>query len=354
MTAPVDPQAAFDAALAALAPPGPFALAVSGGPDSTALMRLAAPLGPIVFTVDHGLRAGSAAEAEAVGVWARALGLKHEVLRWTGDKPGAGVQHAARTARYRLLAEAAVRAGIATLMTGHTLDDQAETVAMRQARGSGALGLAGMPSQSLLPGGGVRLVRPLIAVPKAALVALLERLGQPFFRDPSNEDRRFDRARLRAEGGPAPDVAALVAAQSGRLALERAALGFLEGAAVLHGEAVLAPRAGLAALSEPVRDVVLGALLRRAGGRDYPGTAAERGRLAAAICAGEAFAGRTLAGTVIRPARRADGADGADILAFVPETTGSFRASGWFLPFAQFPQICAGGVALTQTGSLPA
>ena len=117
---------------------------------------------------------------------------------------------------------------------------------------------------------------------------------------------------------------------------------------------MLAPRAGLAALPGEVRDVVLGALLRRAGGRDYPGTAAERGRLAAAICAGEAFAGRTLAGAVIRRARRAESAAGAETLAFGPETTGSFRASGWFLPFAQYPQIRADGVTLTQTGSLPA
>ncbi|MBL9012276.1 MAG: tRNA lysidine(34) synthetase TilS [Alphaproteobacteria bacterium] len=349
MSGASDPQAAFDAALAILDPPRPFALAVSGGPDSTALMRLAAPLGPAVFTVDHGLRKDSAAEAEAAGAWAKALGLKHEVLRWTGAKPQSGLQAAARAARYRLLAEACRRTGAATLMTGHTLDDQAETVAMRRAKGSGPVGLAGMASQSLLPGTAIRLVRPLIAVRKAALLAYLGALGQPYFSDPSNENPRFDRARLREAGGTDVDVAALAEAQRARLGLERAALGVLERTASVRGEAVFVPQAALAALTDEVLDVVLAALLRRAGGRAYPGTAAERARLGAAIRTADPFAGRTLAGAVVRPARRAEAGPGAAALAFAPEAPGGRILDGWWLPFALFPQIGPDGRAVTQT-----
>ena len=119
-------------------------LAVSGGPDSTALMVLAArwrqslKVKPalIAVTIDHGLRAESGREAAAVGRLARKLGLPHRILRWTGAKPKAGLQRAARAARYRLLADAARKAKASHVLTAHTLDDQAETVLIRMSRGS--------------------------------------------------------------------------------------------------------------------------------------------------------------------------------------------------------------------------
>jgi tRNA(Ile)-lysidine synthase len=127
-------------------------LAVSGGPDSTALMVLAArwcerlKSGPTLtaVTIDHGLRAESAREAAAVGRLAHQLGLVHRTLRWTGKKPSTGLQEAARTARYRLLAKAARETGATHILTAHTLDDQAETVLIRLTRGSGLTGLGGM------------------------------------------------------------------------------------------------------------------------------------------------------------------------------------------------------------------
>ena len=127
-------------------------LAVSGGPDSTALLWLAArwrarrKRGPrlIVVTVDHGLRPESAREALAVKRLARALKVEHRTLRWTGRKPKTGIQEAAREARYRLLSGAACQAGARHILTAHTLDDQAETILFRMARGSGVSGLAGM------------------------------------------------------------------------------------------------------------------------------------------------------------------------------------------------------------------
>jgi tRNA(Ile)-lysidine synthase len=187
-------------------------LAVSGGPDSTALLVLAARWrsalrkGPklIAVTVDHGLRPQSAGEARAVGRLARRLGVRHRILRWQGLKPATGLQEAARAARYRLLAEAAARAKAAGVLTGHTLDDQAETVLLRMSRGSGITGLCAMAPVSLIPARAksgeqaeVALVRPLLEIPKARLIATLERAGIDFAIDPSNRDPRFTRARLR-------------------------------------------------------------------------------------------------------------------------------------------------------------
>ena len=182
-------------------------LAVSGGPDSTALLWLAArwcaqrKRGPklIAVTIDHGLRAESAREALAVKRFAKTLKVEHRTLRWTGAKPNTGIQEAARNARYRLLADAARKVGAQHILTAHTLDDQAETVLFRLARGSGLAGLRGMASQASLPGHDdpVRLVRPLLAVPKSRLLATLSATKIPFADDPSNRDPRFTRPRLR-------------------------------------------------------------------------------------------------------------------------------------------------------------
>lgn len=175
--------------------------AVSGGPDSMALMHLLArwsPQGvpPIrVATVDHGLRPDAAAEAALVAVEAARLGLSHRILPWTGDKPRTGLQEAARQARYRLLAAHAREVGASHLVTAHTLDDQAETVLMRMARGSGLAGLAGMRAERDL--GGIRHARPLLGLPKAALLDLCRRNGWAFATDPSNADERFARTRWR-------------------------------------------------------------------------------------------------------------------------------------------------------------
>jgi tRNA(Ile)-lysidine synthase len=178
-------------------------LAVSGGPDSACLLHLAAAWrrggeAPLhVATVDHGLRPDAAGEAEAVAGWCAALAIPHATLRWTGGKPRAGIHAAAREARYRLLAEHAAAVGAAVLMTAHHADDQAETVLMRLARGSGLHGLRGMDAVTRLAPG-LLLARPLLAFPKERLLATLEARGLPFFEDPSNVDPRYGRARARA------------------------------------------------------------------------------------------------------------------------------------------------------------
>ncbi len=180
-------------------------LAVSGGPDSTALMVLAARWakarnkGPklIAVTVDHGLRPEAAREAAAVKRLARQLGIEHRTLRWTGKKPKTGLQEAAREARYRLLSGAARKAGAPAILTAHTLDDQAETVLIRLTRGSGLTGLAAMQRVTPLRDGTLQLVRPLLDIPKARLLATLKAAKIPFAEDPSNADPRFTRVRLR-------------------------------------------------------------------------------------------------------------------------------------------------------------
>jgi tRNA(Ile)-lysidine synthase len=178
-------------------------LAVSGGPDSTALLALAArwrtglARGPdlVAVTIDHGLRPESAREAGAVKQLAHRLGVSHRTLRWRGAKPETGLQEAARAMRYRLLADAARRAGARHILTAHTLDDQAETVLIRMARGSGLTGLTAMARETPLDG--LVLVRPFLDIPKSRLIATLKAERLSFADDPSNRDPRFLRARLR-------------------------------------------------------------------------------------------------------------------------------------------------------------
>jgi tRNA(Ile)-lysidine synthase len=198
--APLD-AAAFDRLFADLASPAPILAAISGGPDSTVLMHAlarwaVAPGRPqvITATVDHGIRPDSRAEAEMVGTSARSLGLDHHVLTWS-PRPARMSQDAARRARYRLLAECAGAVGAGVLVTAHTLDDQAETVLMRAAAGSGLTGLGGM--RPVVARGRLRHVRPFLGVPKARLVATCRAESWAFVEDPSNTDPRFARARWR-------------------------------------------------------------------------------------------------------------------------------------------------------------
>jgi tRNA(Ile)-lysidine synthase len=187
-------------------------VAVSGGPDSTALLYLLAHWhtrhrsSPRIFalTVDHGLRAGSRAEAAAVKRHAARLEVPHRTMRWTGEKPVTGLQEIARAARYRLLEAAARRVGARCVVTAHTLDDQAETVLFRLARGSGLAGIAAMAKVSPLGLPAMRdardspaLVRPLLDIPKARLIATLKAAGIDHSEDPSNKDPRFARVRWR-------------------------------------------------------------------------------------------------------------------------------------------------------------
>lgn len=202
-----DLQDRFDVAFRRLGGDGRCVLAVSGGSDSLALMHLAAcselrHCDVLVATVDHGLRAGSAEDAAFVAAAAHRLGLAHQTLAWPGDKPATGMQAAARDARYRLLLEAAETrwpGASVTILTGHTQDDQAETVLMRLARGAGPAGLAGMAElRGLNARGQVRLARPLLGVSRQDLRDWLRAEDIAWRDDPSNTDDRFERVRVRA------------------------------------------------------------------------------------------------------------------------------------------------------------
>jgi len=232
-------------------------LAVSGGPDSTALLVLAArwraalKRGPplLAVTIDHGLRPESAGEARAVRRLASRLGVRHRTLHWTGPKPKTGLPEAARAVRYRLLAAAARAAGAAHVLTAHTLDDQAETVLIRMARGSGPSGLCAMARETPLEG--LALMRPLLDLPKARLTATLEAIGIAFADDPSNRDPRFTRSRLRGsmpvlagEGLDAPRIALLArrlrrAEETIEVAVDAAAAALTDGAWTGAGEILL-------------------------------------------------------------------------------------------------------------------
>jgi len=188
-------------ALELLAPYPSLLLAVSGGPDSVALMLLCARWSLrasrdiAVATVDHRLRKEARAEAEEVGRWARALGYEHHLLTWEGEKPASRLQERARRARYALLAECARSIGASAIVLAHHSEDQAETILFRLIRGSGVAGLAGMARVARCED--VALLRPLLDYRKEDLEAICARAGQSFFRDPSNEDENFARVRLR-------------------------------------------------------------------------------------------------------------------------------------------------------------
>jgi tRNA(Ile)-lysidine synthase len=299
-------------------------LAVSGGSDSTALLLLAARWAQalkksrgrspklLAVTVDHGLRPEARREAAAVKALARRLAIAHRTLTWRGTKPKTGVQEAARIARYRLLADATIRAGYEHILTAHTLDDQAETVLFRLARGSGLTGLGGMAYAATVPIGAesaIFVVRPLLTVPKTRLVATLAAAEIAHSEDPSNLDPRFARPRLRAlmphlarEGLDAPGLARLAA----RMRRAEATVEFAVGAA----RAALAPgpwRAGspIALPAGQFRDLPAEVGLRLLGriiahtGDEGPVELGKLEELYQAVSTSRADLRRTLAGALI-------------------------------------------------------
>jgi tRNA(Ile)-lysidine synthase len=296
-------DAELDSLFAPLAGVRHIALAVSGGADSLALLdavdRWRGDRTVTVLTVDHRLRKGSRAEALGVAKIAAERGLASRVLTWRGVRPISDIEAKARAARYRLLLDACREIGATHLVVAHQRDDVAETFLMRLKRGAGVFGLAAM--RPVLDAGGVMLVRPFLAVPRARLSATVRHAGLTPVADPMNDDPRYERVRMRRLLAAGHLDAAAIAATAMRMAeaadaIDAAATALL-GEVDSGGVAWLEGRAFAAAPVE-VRTRALTRLLLAIGGDAYPPHRDKVAGLAAAMLAGGKFK-RTLAGVVV-------------------------------------------------------
>lgn len=288
-----------------------LAVALSGGSDSLALLHLVCDwraaqgrdVKVVALTVDHGLRAESAAEAAQVAAWCAALGVAQETLVWRGAKPTSAIQARARAARYALMLDWCRSHGVGLLLTGHTADDQAETVAMRQRRSGTALSLAAIWRERRM--GGVRVVRPLLGWRRAELQSLLRVRGQAWLDDPANRQERFERVRLRralAGDDPAALVRQAAAAQAETEAAVGRAHDFLARHALLSGGGYgILARDDFLRLDGLAADLALEALLRLFGA----GRGAERAKRAEVLrwLAAAGAGRRTLAGALVTKRR---------------------------------------------------
>ncbi len=290
---------------ALMAPLGPFetgphiAVGVSGGADSLALAlllhRWATPRGGRItaLTVDHRLRPESAAEARRVSRLLRPLGIAHRTLRSEAPAPAGNLQAEARRLRHRLLEDWCARNAVLHLALAHHLEDQAETLLLRLGRGSGLDGLAAMPAAATRAQ--VQILRPLLCLSKARLIALLEARRLHWIDDPSNREARHARVRMRAlapalaaEGLSGPRLAA-TAGHLGRArqALDRALADLLLAAVRIHPAGYAELDSGrLAAAPDELALRGLARLLMSVGGLDYPPRLAHLERLLARLRAG--------------------------------------------------------------------
>ncbi|WP_366555537.1 tRNA lysidine(34) synthetase TilS [Aquibaculum sediminis] len=281
------PEPLNDAAFAALmAPLEPFepepliACAVSGGADSLALLYLASRWARersgsvIALTVDHGLRPEAAAEARQVAACAEALGAGHRTLLWRDPPQSGPVQAAARRARLDLMQQACRDAGCLHLLLAHHRDDQIETLLLRLAKGSDLDGLAGMAPQRRVEG--LRLLRPLLAIEKTRLKATLREAGLSWCEDPSNDDLRHERVRIRRlvpATAVAPERWQAAADAFARLRgwAEARCAAWMGAKLVLHpGGCASLPVEAFEELPHPLALQILSHVLQAVGGRPYP------------------------------------------------------------------------------------
>jgi len=285
--------------------PDHLGVAVSGGSDSLALLYLLAAMTQgsdttlHVATVDHRLRAESHSEAQQVANHAAGLGLAHDILTWNAPRKGGNLQGEARAARYRLLGAWARSRGIAAVAVGHTADDQAETVLMRLRRASGVTGLSGMPLRHQRDG--IDVLRPLLGLRREDLRSYLTARGVEWIEDPSNQDLRFERVRVRdalkalEPMGLTVDALTAVAdnMRMADAALDQVVQGAAETLGTVRFGAVVLDRAGFHALTQEVARRLLVSAVTYVSGSDYP---PRRAPLLDALAAMGAGRGVTLQG----------------------------------------------------------
>lgn len=277
----------FAALMAGLGPfetaPG-LAIAVSGGADSLALCLLAARWvrgqgGELTaLTVNHGLRREATAEAAQVGRWLAEWRIPHQILTVTASPPQGDIQHWARRARYALLQDWCAANGVLHLLLAHHQGDQAETLLLRLARGSGVRGLSAMAAVSTTPH--CRILRPLLSIPKVRLEATLRSCGQGWVSDPSNDSVDYARVRIRHLLPPLAEegLTGLRLAETARI-LARSREGIETVSATLLAQTVSVFPAGVARITAPelwraqpeeVALRALAGLLACLGGQMYP------------------------------------------------------------------------------------
>ncbi|MBD9373415.1 tRNA lysidine(34) synthetase TilS [Rhizobium sp. ARZ01] len=298
--------------------PARLLVAVSGGGDSVGLLLALddalktggfSGFSLIACTVDHALRAGSADEALWVAALCARRGILHVVRRWDGPKPEAGIQARAREARHALLAEAARSHDADAIVTAHNLDDQRETIAMRKARRSDGVGLAGIAPATLLFGTHW-VLRPLLGTSRANIRGYLKGIGQDWLEDPSNVNRNFERVRIRVEGASEPTLRGEAAEGAGQAAAEVRARMAREGAAFLSREfravgadlAWLPVRAIMSAMDDEAHWRALLAVIAVLGGRAHLLEADAGDRLKVFLASGRLS--RMTAGRVVFDRRR--------------------------------------------------
>lgn len=250
-----------------------------------------------VLTVDHGLRVESAAEALAVARWCNGLGINHAVLPWVSEPVTSGIQAKARAARYELMTRWCLEYGVPVLLTGHTADDQNETVIMRSNRTQSVRSLAGIWPQR--EWNGIQILRPLLSLKREDLRHYLKDRGQDWFDDPSNDNRRFERVRVRQDhfGDGHDRVGLAVSSQAEVRAAEEFAWRWIEDhVEVSNLGLVTCQPAALAQVPPLAADSVLIALLGLTGKRSPPELEHRRNLLA--WLASEYLGRRTLGGAI--------------------------------------------------------
>lgn len=276
------PEDAARLFLTSIRHPTRLLVAISGGSDSTGLLLAlkraiadcGAPHSLVAATVDHALRADSSGEAQAVARLCASLDIPHRIMTWHGEKPLTGISATAREARYRLLADAATALGATAIVTGHTAEDQDETIAMRAARADeDSIGLSGMASATLYDRR-IWLLRPFLKVRREAIRDYLCNSGFGWIDDPSNVDRRYERVRIRQDQSSVSPLSAEEAAVR-RRHVSKGAADLIASSATLHAGCLIALSPEALGADPAILRHALATLVAIAGGKPHrPATAA--------------------------------------------------------------------------------